>query len=96
MREDIFFPYTLKIEDHCLSTSLKLGFTNNNKTDNGRNYRLISVINHRGTDMAKGHYVCYVLDSQNEWIMYDDEKLKMVHEDRVFESQAYLLFYELI
>jgi len=37
-----------------------------------------------------------VLDASNNWIHYDDNKVKKVHEDFVHESQAYLLFYELI
>ncbi len=42
----------------------------------GRQYRLFSVINHRGTEATKGHYVSWALDSNNEWILYDDNKVK--------------------
>lgn len=47
-------------------------------------------------DVAKGHYVCYTLDAKDEWILYDDDKFKKVPTNKVYESQAYLLFYELI
>lgn len=54
------------------------------------------MVEHKGIEMARGHYVTYVLDSNNKWILYDDEKLKEVNKDRVLNSQPYLLFYELI
>lgn len=87
MKEDIYFPEVLKIEDYCLSTGLKLGAFNNKKEDeSGRHYRLISVVNHKGNELFRGHYVTYVLDASNEWILYDDNKFKKVHKDIVFES----------
>lgn len=96
MKEDIYFPKVLTIEDHVVSTSLKIGAFNKPDKSNGRKYRLYSVVNHRGNDLGRGHYVCYTLDSDNEWVYQDDEKFKIVNEDTVLESQAYLLFYELI
>jgi len=48
-------------------------------------------------DVSKGHYVCYVLDSDNNWQLYDDDKVKKApSKDSVLASQAYLLFYEKI
>ena len=56
------------------------------------------MINHRGIEATKGHYVSYALDSKNEWILYDDNKVKKAPHglDSVLNSQAYLLFYEKI
>eukprot|EP00347_Sterkiella_histriomuscorum_P023370 403334902 len=96
--EFIEFPEVLRIEDNCLSTHLKLGTFNKEERDkNGRSYRLTSIGIHKGTQLSRGHYICYVLDASNNWIQYDDNKIKkMIDTDTVFDSQAYLLFYELI
>ena len=42
----------------------------------GREYRLFSVVNHKGMEATKGHYVCWALDSHNDWMIYDDAKVK--------------------
>lgn len=56
------------------------------------------MVNHRGTEATKGHYVSWALDSNNDWILYDDNKVKKAPNglDSVLNSQAYLLFYEKI
>lgn len=94
MKEDIYFPNVLNIDDQYVSQKLKLGaFT---KVGEGRQYRLFSVVNHKGLYATSGHYVCFTLDSHNDWILFDDEKYRKVSGEVVSESQAYLLFYELI
>ena len=58
-----------------------------NKNTKGREYRLFSVINHRGMEASKGHYVNWVLDSSNNWVLYDDNKVKKaMNKDSVLES----------
>ena len=48
-------------------------------------------------DATKGHYVCYSLDNRNDWVLFDDNKVKKVPNiDTVLNSQAYMLFYEKI
>jgi ubiquitin C-terminal hydrolase len=49
-------------------------------------------------EASKGHYVSWALDSSNQWILYDDNKVKKAPNgiDSVLNSQAYLLFYEKI
>lgn len=85
--ENIDFPEVLKIEDNCLSTHLKLGTITKLETDeSGRHYRLTSIIIHKGLEASRGHYICYVLDADNNWIQYDDNRMKKVHEDIVYES----------
>lgn len=96
MKEDIYFPIVLTIDDHVMSPALKLGAFSKPSAKNGREYRLFSVINHKGNDVTRGHYVNYTLDAKNDWIFYDDNKHRKVTEDSVLDSQAYLLFYELI
>lgn len=101
MKEDIYFPEVLRIEDRYVSNQFMAknggskGVMNNNYE--GREYRLFSVINHKGMEATKGHYVCWALDSNNDWILYDDNKVKKAaSRNSVLESQAYLLFYEKI
>lgn len=103
MKEDIEFPEVLTIEDQYVSTQFQAstGGSKNpftSKDFNGRQYRLFSVINHRGMEASKGHYVSWALDSSNQWILYDDNKVKKAPNgiDSVLNSQAYLLFYEKI
>ena len=49
-------------------------------------------------EASKGHYVSWALDSRNEWMLYDDNKVKKAPNgiDSVLNSQAYLLLYEKI
>jgi len=55
------------------------------------------VIVHKGMEATKGHYVCYSLDNCNDWVLFDDNKVKKVPSiDTVLNSQAYMLFYEKI
>jgi ubiquitin C-terminal hydrolase len=101
MKEDIYFPEVLRIEDSYCSQQLQArsgGQKGVLNTDFAcREYRLYSVINHRGMDATKGHYVSWVLDSSNDWYLCDDNKVKKaLNKDLVLESQAYLLFYEKI
>lgn len=84
MKEDIYFPNVLNIEDQCVSQKLKLGaFAQPGK---GRQYRLFSVVNHKGIHATSGHYVCFTLDSQNNWILFDDEKFRKVNGEAVSDS----------
>ena len=91
MKEDIYFPEVLRIEDSYVSPQFKArtggskGFINTNYE--GREYRLFSVINHKGMEATKGHYVSWVLDSKNDWVLYDDAKVKKAAtKDSVLES----------
>lgn len=66
MKEDIYFPEVLRIEDRYVSNQFKArtGGSKGILTSDykGREYRLYSVINHRGMDATKGHYVSWSLD----------------------------------
>jgi len=65
-------------------------------TKNPHEYRLFSVVEHVGNFASRGHYICYNLDSEDNWILFDDNKVKKRDLDSVLDSQAYILFYELI
>jgi len=55
------------------------------------------VVEHIGQLATRGHYVCFTLDSHNDWIKFDDHRWSQKdEEDLLVESQAYVLFYELI
>ena len=74
MKEDIYVPEYLNIEDHILANSLKIGASRKASEEKGRSYRLYSIIEHRGNEIARGHYINYTLDADNHWIAYDDDK----------------------
>ena len=56
-------------------------------------YRLISMVVHRGQRLDSGHYVSYFKQG-NEWKEGDDRNITTVTWPRVKEKQAFLLFYE--
>ena len=56
-------------------------------------YRLISIVVHRGQRLESGHYVSYFKQA-NEWKEADDRNITTVTWPRVKEMQAFLLFYE--
>ena len=37
-------------------------------------------------EAVRGHYTCHILDSNSDWIYYDDDKFRKIHPDRVYES----------
>lgn len=81
MKEEIDFPEVLRIEDQFVSEKFKQSTGGSKgalsqKSYEGREYRLFSVINHKGVEATKGHYVCWVLDSNNDWVLYDDQRVK--------------------
>jgi len=92
LKEEIEYPKVLKIHDDFVANEHRLGVDGVNK----RAYRLFGVIQHKGTEAGRGHYVCYTLDGDDKWIFFDDEKVRQVPEDTVLDTQAYVLFYELI
>ena len=101
LKEDIEFPEVLTIEEQYISSKLSASNTGAAKNiftgERGTRYRLFSIIIHKGTEATKGHYVCYSLDNRNDWVLFDDAKVKKVPSiDTVLNSQAYMLFYEKI
>ena len=40
-----------------------------------KQYRLFSVVEHVGEFAHRGHYVCYAMDSNDEWKKFDDMKV---------------------
>ncbi|KAL0027120.1 hypothetical protein WJX79_007555 [Trebouxia sp. C0005] len=57
-------------------------------------YRLIGVLVHKGSWSSAGHYFSYVLDSEGQWWLMNDELRYQVSTDEVLNKcDAYILFY---
>jgi len=96
-KEMVYFEDVLHIEDHHVSPQSRLGIFNQKAQGTKRSYRLFSVVEHIGKQGNRGHYVCYTLDNQDEYIRFDDKNFRRKDwEDLKDGVQAYMLFYELI
>lgn len=67
-----------------------------------KKYKLIGIINHSG-DVVNGHYVSYIRMSEDRWAILNDSSMGFVDHQTVMslnqsegESNAYVLFYEVI
>mmetsp|Transcript_32011 Transcript_32011/g.23173 ORF Transcript_32011/g.23173 Transcript_32011/m.23173 type:complete len:137 (-) Transcript_32011:40-450(-) len=98
MRDFIKFDEILEIKDHLVSPNLRLGiFNRKDSNKQGRKYRLFSVIEHVGNTATRGHYICYTLDSMDNWVCFDDTRVKYYDLETILDgTQAYILMYELI
>ena len=99
MREFVRFNEVLTIPDSIVTPSLRLGIFNENRQNRGSQpqYRLFSVVEHLGQHAHRGHYVSYTMDSDDQWKKFDDEKMQVRDLDSILDdTQAYILFYELI
>jgi uncharacterized UBP type Zn finger protein len=55
-------------------------------------YDVVSVVQHRGSGIDRGHYVAYRLEEDTgEWLLADDTAVTVVTEAAVLSAQAYLL-----
>ena len=97
-KEHVYFDTSLTIQDHHVSPQLQLGiFKKASQAGSQRKYRLFSIIEHIGNEATKGHYVCYTLDSNNDWIKFNDKKFTKKDINEIIQDcQAYMLMYELI
>lgn len=99
MKDHVQFDEVLTIPDSIVASSLRLGIFNE-KSQSRRaapKYRLFSVVEHIGAFASRGHYVSYTMDSDDQWKKFDDERVQARHLETVLEdTQAYILFYELI
>jgi ubiquitin C-terminal hydrolase len=104
MRELIKFDEVLDINDRFVSPNLRVGIFNTKVSQPGvkveykpTQYRLFSVVEHCGEFAHRGHYVCYTLDSEDHWKCFDDQRVSERDIDTILlDTQAYILFYELI
>jgi ubiquitin C-terminal hydrolase len=56
-------------------------------------YTLYGVMNHMG-DTERGHYTAFI--KSPNWILFDDNKVSFIDEDKVVTENAYVLFYHRI
>lgn len=65
-------------------------------------YELAAVLTHQGRDADSGHYVCWVRQEGDKWILFDDNKVsgatpedikKLVGQGTADWHQAYMLLY---
>lgn len=98
-KEFVQFSDILEIKDNHVSPLLQMGVFKkaSGKAKQNRRYRLFSVVEHVGNYAHKGHYVCYSLDSLNQWVKFDDTRVSEVQYQFIVNNvQAYMLYYELI
>ncbi|KAG2550333.1 ubiquitin carboxyl-terminal hydrolase 20-like isoform X5 [Panicum virgatum] len=60
--------------------------------DTPQKYDLYGVVVHHGI-YGRGHYVCYIRSSVDDWYEFNDDKICRYSEASVLDSAAYLLFY---
>ncbi len=58
-------------------------------------YNLYAMMNHMG-DIERGHYTAYCrnLKNRNEWLEFDDNKVRPIDATQLETNKAYVLFYE--
>lgn len=58
-------------------------------------YSLYATLNHIG-GTESGHYTAYCrnLKNRNEWLEFDDNKVKVIDSSDLVTMKAYVLFYE--
>lgn len=56
-------------------------------------YYLYGVLIHSGFHCNSGHYYCYVKAPSKTWYLMNDSMVQTVPASRVFQAEAYLLFY---
>ena len=80
MKEHVEFDEVLTISDDIVSPSLRLGVFNEKAESKGRiEYRLFSVVEHIGNRSSQGHYISYTMDSEDQWMKFDDTRIRAVN-----------------
>lgn len=87
-----------KINKHIsMKHTLNLNNYASNKAENRNlSYRLVSLVTHIGASQHCGHYTAIGCTESGQYYHFDDSMVSHVQPQRVLETQAYLLFYELI
>ena len=61
--------------------------------DGHLSFRLMGIIAHKGSTIAAGHYIAYIL-IEGIWYEADDRRMTRVSRQRVSSLEAYILFYQ--
>jgi ubiquitin C-terminal hydrolase len=69
---------------------------------NGIDYELCGMIEHLGVSTSSGHYISYILNSDKEWILYDDSRYnkcnsidKVILQNNRIYSQVLVVIYKI-
>ena len=73
---------------------IKLGKNVSLKTSNNEavTYKLIGIIQHIGASINSGHYVSHLLETDNEWRRYDDDRARRKSRINELENGQIFLF----
>ena len=110
VRKAIQYPPTLSLPEHFFTARYKMERTRQTAHGDmhGTNasasstvakieresYRLLSVVLHKGTQIAVGHYTNYTYDFFHDaWFYFDDHIVSPIQECPMDHPDAYLLFY---
>lgn len=81
-------------------TTFPFSFEDDVGSNNSGYYELSAVLTHRGRSSSSGHYVAWVRQKDDTWIMCDDDNMSAVHVDDVLKLSgggdwhcAYVLLY---
>lgn len=58
-------------------------------------YQLYAMIVHEGRMINHGHFISYVMNSQEIWYKVNDTCIFKVTEEKIFEQAPYVLFYKI-
>ena len=87
----IFNQQTLRVEK--LTHDIKFERQIEVQTSNGKKtYTLSSVIEHRGNQIGRGHYVSFVRRG-DKWYFCNDDRIISIDEEEIYDKMAYLLVY---
>lgn len=57
-------------------------------------YKLCSMLIHKGSSIDSGHYYSFVRTSNNDWYIFNDHSVTKADRHNVLNQKPYLLFYE--
>lgn len=86
LNRHVSFPLELDLSPFCKDDLRK-------KNPKKLVYSLYGIVEHSGT-FNGGHYVAYVKVDSGQWFCISDSHVTEVKETRVYQAQAYLLFYK--
>ena len=94
IRKAIHCPSELTLPDHLFTARYKMAQQQRGDSNKREVYQLYSVVLHKGTQIAVGHYTNYTYDFfNNQWLYFDDHNVYPVKECPLDHPDAYLLFY---
>jgi len=88
------------METDAKKTTFPYSFEDDIGSNNSGYYELSAVLTHRGRSSSSGHYVSWVRQPDDTWVMCDDDNMSAVHVDDVLKLSgggdwhcAYVLLY---